>query len=245
MNIPKTEKEFLETYNIHDFAVPLCSVDMCIFTVKDDQLQVLLTKRGQFPKKNQWALPGGFIDQERDNTIDDTAFRKLAEKTGVATPYLEQVGTIGGSKRDPRGWSLTVLYFALISHKGVELAPDASSTEVCWVPFNIAISRKLAFDHHELLKLSQERLRSKVLYTSLPVHLLPKKFTLPLLQKTYEIILNTPLQKKSFRKRFLDAGILKETNEKESGVSRPAILYQLNDGNQIHVFPRTLESASQ
>lgn len=244
MTTPKTEKEFLQTYNIQDFNIPLCSVDMCIFTVKDEQLQVLLTKRGQFPKKNLWALPGGFIDQSRDKTIDDTAFRKLAEKTGVATSYLEQVCTIGDNKRDPRGWSITVLYFALIPHEGVELKPDTSSTEVCWVPFNIAISRKLAFDHHELLKLSQERLRSKVLYTSLPVHLLPERFTLPLLQKTYEIILDSPLQKKSFRKRFLDAGILKETGEKESGISRPATLYELTDCNQIHVFPRTLESAS-
>ena len=56
-----TEKEFLASYNIHDFDVPLCTVDMCIFTVKDEQLQVLLTKRGHFPKKNQWALPGGFV----------------------------------------------------------------------------------------------------------------------------------------------------------------------------------------
>lgn len=244
MDTFETEKAFLASYNIHDFDVPLCTVDMCIFTVKDEQLQVLLTKRGQFPKKNQWALPGGFIDQNKDKTLDETAFRKLREKTGVASPYLEQVATIGGSKRDPRGWSLTVLYFALIPHEGTELEVDASSLEVSWVPIDIAMSRKLAFDHNELLKLSKERLRSKVLYTSLPVHLLKETFTLPLLQKTYEIILNTPLQKKSFRKRFLDAGIIEETGGKEPGVSKPAQLYRLIDSNKVHVFPRTLESAS-
>lgn len=244
MDTPKTEKEFLASYNIHEFDVPLCTVDMCIFTVKDEQLQILLTKRGQFPKKNQWALPGGFIDQNKDKSLDETAFRKLQEKTGVASPYLEQVATVGGSKRDPRGWSLTVLYFALIQHEDINLEVDASSIEVSWVPVDIAMSRKLAFDHNDLLKLSQERLRSKVLYTSLPVHLLAESFTLPLLQRTYEIILNSPLQKKSFRKRFLDAGIIEETGEKESGVSRPASLYKLINSNEVHVFPRTLESAS-
>ena len=239
---PTTEKEFLESYNIHDFDVPLCTVDMCIFTVMNNELQVLLTKRGQFPKKNQWALPGGFIDLNVDKSLDDTAFRKLKEKTGVKSPYLEQVATVGGPQRDPRGWSITVLYFALISHEGVSLAPDAGSTEVCWVPFSQAIAKKLAFDHHDLLKLSHERLRSKVLYTSLPAHLLPECFTLPALQKTYEIILATPLQKKSFRKRFLDANILQDTGEKEPGVSRPASLYRLIDKDSLHIFPRTLES---
>ena len=238
-----TEKEFLASYNIHDFDVPLCTVDMCIFTVKDGKLQILLTKRGQFPKKNQWALPGGFIDQRRDKNLDETAFRKLREKTGVASPYLEQVATIGGSKRDPRGWALTVLYFALIPHEDTELKVDASSFEVSWVPVDHAMSLKLAFDHNELLKLSKERLRNKALYTSLPVHLLKNSFTLPLLQRTYEIILNTTLQKKSFRKRFLDAGIIEETGGKEPGVSKPALLYRLIDSNKVHIFPRTLESA--
>ena len=241
---PTTEKQFLERYNIHDFDIPLCTVDMCIFTVKDNELQVLLTKRGQFPKKNQWALPGGFIDMVKDKSLDATAFRKLKEKTGVESPYLEQVATIGGPQRDPRGWSLTVLYFALISHAGISLAPDANSVEVVWAPYSQAISRQLAFDHHDLLKLSYERLRSKVLYTSLPVHLLPAKFTLPALQKTYEVILGTPLQKKSFRKRFLDAGIIQDTGEKEAGVSRPASLYRIITPEKLHIFPRTLESAS-
>jgi len=240
---PASEKAFLATYNPRDFPAPLCTVDMSIFTLKENMLQVLLVKRRQYPKKNQWALPGGFIDKAKDQSLEDTAFRKLREKTGVDSPYLEQVASIGGAGRDPRGWSITVLYFALIAHQGVVLSPDTSSTEVCWVPYVQAVSLPLAFDHHELLKLSFERLKNKVLYTSLPVYLLPEKFTLPALQKTYETILGSPLQKKSFRKRFLDANILQETGEKEAGVSRSAMLYRLVS-QDIHIFPRTLECVS-
>lgn len=239
---PTTEQQFLESYNVHDYEVPLCTVDMCIFTVMDNALQVLLTQRSQFPCKNQWALPGGFIHTGQDTSLNDTAFRKLYEKTGVASPYLEQVATIGSPQRDPRGWSVTVLYFALICPDGVHLKPDDSSMDVRWVPYAEATSWQLAFDHNHLLRLSHERLHNKVLYTSLPVHLLPAHFTLPALQKTYEIILATPLQKKSFRKRFLDAGILQDTGEKEAGISRPAALYRLIDPATLHVFPRTLES---
>lgn len=244
MNNPITEQAFLSQYNIHDFDVPLCTVDMTIFTVQDEQLKVLLVKRAQHPAMDQWALPGGFIDLENDTTIDDTAVRKLRQKTGVQTPYLEQVATVGNRLRDPRGWSLTVLYFALISSQGIELANDASSLEVVWMPYTKACDLSLAFDHHQLLEQSYQRLRSKVLYTSLPIHLMPTTFTLPRLQKTYEIILGAPLQKKSFRKRILDANIIEETGDKEPGVTRPAALYRAKAEHGLHVFPRTLEGVN-
>lgn len=238
----ETEQAFLADYNIHDFDVPLCTVDMTIFTVRQQQLSVLLVKRGEYPQKDLWALPGGFIDLKQDDSLEQTAFRKLYEKTGVRSPYLEQVATMGNAQRDPRGWSLTVLYFALMSSEGVSLQNrDASGIDVQWVPFQQALQQPLAFDHVQLLQNSYQRLRSKVLYTSLPIHLMPASFTLPQLQKTYEIILDAPLQKKSFRKRMLDAGIIEETGEKESGPTRPAALYRATASHALHVFPRTLE----
>ena len=109
-----TDDEFLKSYSAKDYDAPLCSVDICVFAVEDDELKVLLVKRSAPPFKDRWALPGGFNNLNKDKSIEDTAFRKLFEKTGVRSPYLEQVKTIGNSKRDPRGWSVTVLYFALI-----------------------------------------------------------------------------------------------------------------------------------
>lgn len=240
-----TEKEYLANYNIHDFDVPLTSVDMSIFSVIDDALHVLLVKRGEFPSKGKWALPGGFIDFSKDKTLDDTAKRKLQEKTGVKAPYLEQVQTFGSKGRDPRGWSVTIAYFALITYDEVNLqALDKSSESVKWVPLERIFDQyKLAFDHTEILKVCRDRLRSKVQYTSLPVNLLPEEFTLTQLQKTFEIILGSSVEKKSFRRRVLDANILEETGNIKTGNNRPAKLYKAKPKGDSYFFPRNIEGA--
>lgn len=242
MTEPKNEKEFLANYNIHDFNVPLTTVDMAIFTIKEGDLKVLLVKRAQYPSKGKWALPGGFVDVNADLDLDATASRKLKEKTGVNISHLEQVMTFGGKKRDPRGWSMTVAYMALIASENISLEVDPSSDEVVWVSVaEVQESYKLAFDHLTILDACHERLRSKVQYTSLPVNLLPESFTLTDLQKTFEIVLGSSVEKKSFRRRILDAEILEETGEMKTGSNRPAKLYRAKDVGKDHLFPRNLE----
>ncbi|HED35448.1 MAG TPA: NUDIX domain-containing protein [Gammaproteobacteria bacterium] len=236
------EKAFLKQYNIHDFDVPLTSVDMAIFTVRENQLQVLMVKRAQHPSMGQWALPGGFINFNQDSTLGDTARRKLAEKTGIDTPYLEQVETFGSARRDPRGWSVTVVYLALISSEQIKLSKDDSSEELIWVEINEAITKyKLAFDHKTILQACYTRLKSKVQYTSLPVNLLPDAFTLTELQKTFEIILDSHIEKKSFRRRIIDANILDETGTMKTGSYRPAKLYRVKSSGESHFFTRNIE----
>lgn len=238
----QTEKQFLKSYNIHDFDVPLTSVDMTIFTLKEEKLQVLLVKRAQHPAKGKWALPGGFIDMKQDNNLNDTAHRKLKEKTGVDTPYLEQVETFGSTDRDARGWSVTVAYLALISCDDIQLSKDASSDEVTWVPIEeMGKTLDLAFDHGTILDTCYERLKNKVQYTSLPVNLLPADFTLTELQKTFELILGKPVEKKSFRRRMLDANILEETGGMRTGSNRPAKLYRVKPNGESHFFARSIE----
>jgi len=94
----------------HDFPRPFTTVDVLIFTVIDDALKLLLVQRPSDtsePFPGQWALPGGFVDVDLDADLEACARRKLREKTGVASPYLEQLGSWGGAARDPRGWSAT------------------------------------------------------------------------------------------------------------------------------------------
>ncbi len=238
----RTEKAFLKAYNIHEFDVPLATVDMAIFTVKDNTLQVLLVKRADYPAKGKWALPGGFIDLKNDKDLSDTAHRKLKEKTGIDTSYLEQVGTTGNLKRDPRGWSLTVSYFALISSDEINLVNDDSSELVVWVSMDdVKEKYKLAFDHQTILESCYERLKSKVQYTSLPVNLLPMEFTLTELQKTFEIILGKSVEKKAFRRRILDVNILKETGKMKKGSNRPAKLYRVLKSDENYFFSRSIE----
>jgi 8-oxo-dGTP diphosphatase len=236
---PTGEKEFLATYDRREFLAPLTTVDMAIFAIIENQLHVLLVERSNFPAKGQLALPGGFIDERSDPDIAATAHRKLVEKTGVASPYLEQVETIGNATRDPRGWSVTILHFALIDHT---LAKPSTGNEIArWVPVTEAINATLAFDHLLLLNKALDRLRNKTRYTALPLRLMPAEFTLSELQHVFEIVLGTTLEKKSFRRRVLDANIVNEVGEQRTTGARPAALFRVGELPTDFTFPRPLE----
>jgi len=241
----QSEEDFLRDYDPTVFERPSTSVDTAIFTVLDDHLHVLTAKRAEHPFKDRWSLVGGFIDLQKDSDLESTAKRKLEEKTGVKTPYLEQFGTIGNKKRDPRGWSVTTVYFALIPCHEVQLRAGKGAIDIKWSKVTGGkVKDKLAFDHADILVKCTERLRSKVLYTSLPVYLMPKDFTLGELQKVYEIILEKKVDHKSFRRRILSADILEETAEMRHDGKRPAHLYRLKKSHHPHIFVRNIEGAS-
>ena len=228
----------------HDFPRPYTTVDVLIFTVLDEALKVLLVQRpsdADEPSPGLWALPGGFVDIARDADLEACARRKLAEKTGVASPYLEQLGSWGSATRDPRGWSATHAYFALMPADGVTLAKGANAAGVAWFTVDDALlaRKKLAFDHAAILRAGVERLRSKVEYTSLPAYLLPEPFTLPQLQRTYEVVLGRPVDKSGFRTRMMAAAFLVEVGVVESDSNRPPMGYRLKDRDTPVIFPRT------
>lgn len=239
-----TESEFLERYDPKEFDAPLCTVDMAIFAVEEKELKVLLIRRTEHPQKDRWALPGGFCDLVKDATIDDTAYRKLMEKTGIASPYLEQVESIGNFKRDPRGWSITLLYFALIDFGKLHQGSEKEETQ--WLSLDKALSLELAFDHDLLLRKAINRLRHKTRYSALPISLMPDSFTLTELQNMFELILGTNLQKKSFRRRIEASGLLIETGEMRPTARRPAALFKRTDNfTQDFIFPGLLDVSVQ
>jgi 8-oxo-dGTP diphosphatase len=228
----------------NDFPRPYTTVDVLIFTVLDDALKVLLVQRPSDvdePNPGLWALPGGFVDVDRDADLEACARRKLCEKTGVDTPYLEQLGSWGGATRDPRGWSATHAYFALMPSGGMTLAKGANAADVAWFTVDDALlaKKKLAFDHSQILRAGVERLRGKVEYTSLPAWLLSEPFTLPQLQRTYEIVLGRPVDKSGFRTRMMAAGFLVEVGVVDSDSNRPPMGYRLKDRDTPVFFPRT------
>jgi 8-oxo-dGTP diphosphatase len=248
----RAERDFLKRYDRREFLAPLTTVDMAIFAIIDQALQVLLVERSNFPAKGFLALPGGFVDETRDATLLATAHRKLVEKTGISSQFLEQVETVGSAVRDPRGWSITVLHFALIDSSAIvpqdssnassKTSSNTSFEVIRWMPVNDALLADLAFDHRDLLARALGRLRNKTRYTALPLGLMPDEFTLTELQHVFEIILGVKLEKKSFRRRLLDAGAVEETGTVQHGVHRPAAMYRVaNIGNDF-VFPRALES---
>ena len=236
------EEHFLQQYDAKVFDRPNTTVDVVIFTMINRELHLLAVKRSEHPFKDHWSLVGGYIDIQNDSDLEATAKRKLEEKTGLRTPYLEQVETIGNGTRDPRGWSVTTVYFALVSSLNVELKAGTGAKDTQWLPVS-KITEGLAFDHHEILKRCMERLRSKVLYTSLPVYLMPESFTLTELQQVYEVILGASIEPKSFRRRILGGEIVEETGDQKLSGKRPAKTYRMKKSLKPHFFVRTLEGA--
>lgn len=219
---------------------PFFTVDLAIFTLRAERLHALLVKRAEQPCKSWWALPGGLLDLRCDDSIEACAARKLVEKAGVHAPYLEQLKTYGSRDRDPRGWTATTAYFALMASERVQLGGNQEAAR--WTPVRgDGVDCELAFDHARILADAVERLRSKLEYTHIAVHLLPEEFTLPALQRTYEIILQQPLDKSSFRRRVVQADLLEEIPGKlRNGSGRPAQLYRFRDYDRRTFFPRSI-----
>lgn len=223
---------------------PVVTVDVAILTIIDDTLQVLLVKRPETPGEpfaGLWALPGGFIDVDHDPDLAACAQRKLHEKTGLVAPYLEQVGTWGSDARDPRGWSVTTVYAALMPAERLRAggnAPDAR-----WHPLpdgrNVPAVR-LAFDHRALLEAAVGHLRDKTEYSSVAVYLLPDEFTLPEMQRVFEVVLGKSLDKKAFRTRMTATPWLEEVDGQRQTIRRPAQLYRVRRRGAVQYFNRVI-----
>jgi len=224
------------------FERPLTTVDIAIFSVLEGSLRVLLVRRPADrtePFAGMWALPGGFVDVAADTDLEACALRKLKEKSGIAAPYLEQVGSWGDARRDPRGWSTTHVYFALLAADELALTPGGNARDAAWFEIDTErVREKLAFDHSELLRAAVSRLRNKVEYTSLPAFLLGSEFTLTDLQRVYEIVLGRPLEKKAFRTRMQSVDLLEPMTRYKEGANRPAQLYRLKHKKHLLYFSR-------
>ena len=199
------------------------TVDIVIFTIHDDTLQVLLVRRGIPPFAGAWAIPGGFVLP--NESLDDAARRELREETGVEDVFLEQLYTFGDPDRDPRGRVITVAYYALISPDRAPPLAGSDAADARWWPAT-RLPAPLAFDHAAILETAIERLRGKLGYTAIGFELLPRKFTLSQLQRVHEAILGEPLDKRNFRKRVDALGLVRPLDESVSaGAGRPAQLF--------------------
>ena len=199
------------------------SVDNVIFGLEDSVLKVLLIKRKQDPFKDEWALPGELVYPDED--LDDAPKRVLEEMTGLTDVYLEQVHTFGKVDRHPRGRVITVAYYSLVNMQALNPKAAAQAKSVKW--FNVFDIKKLPFDHHKILQSCVEQLQKSVKVHPIGFGLLPEKFTLSDVQALYEAVLNKPLDKRNFRKKFLSMEILVDVNEYQTGVAhRPAKLFK-------------------
>jgi len=211
----------------YDYPMPAVTVDCVVFGWDDDDLHVLLIERGEKPFEGQAALPGGFIQVGRES-LEQAARRELEEETGIRNYHLEQLGTFGNPDRDPRYHVVTVAYFALVRKSDHRPRGGTDARSAAWCPLDEVPS--LAFDHDEILAVAKKRLYGKLRYKPLGFQLLPRKFPLRDLQRLYETASGGEVDKRNFRKKVLEMGILEDLNETESDVAhRAARLYRFNE----------------
>jgi ADP-ribose pyrophosphatase YjhB (NUDIX family) len=235
----KVMKNKSEQTNQDSFEKPILTVDVAYLSIRDGELEILTIKRDKAPHKGELALPGGYVHCDEDEDLSETARRVIAEKAQLEPDYIEQVETIASKSRDPRGWTATVLFMALVSDTKRSEA-EKLGKDCQWVALGALKRKSLAFDHGELLSKVKERLVAKSRYTSIPLYLLPREFTLSEAQKYFEITTQSTLEKKSFRRRLLDADIIEETGEQTQTGKRKAALYRMAKSSDIHFFPRMI-----
>ncbi|MDZ7959553.1 MAG: NUDIX domain-containing protein [Aulosira sp. DedQUE10] len=230
----RSHKKFPTSLNQQPLADFKVGVDNVIFSVDTAQnrLLVLLVMRQQEPFLNFWSLPGTLVRQ--GESLEDAAYRIMAEKIRVKNLYLEQLYTFGGPNRDPREASdsfgvryLSVSYFALVRFEEAELIADGV-TGIAWYPLKQL--PKLAFDHNQILSYGHRRLRNKLEYSPVAFEVLPEMFTLNDLYQLYTTVLGENFADYSnFRARLLKLGFLCDTGIKVSrGAGRPASLYKFD-----------------
>ena len=197
---------------------PILTVDVVLLTIVESELCVALHQRENAPFAGNWALPGGYIRTATDDSAKAAAARVLKDKTEVQSPYLEEFGSFSGPARDPRGWSLTVVYYALVP----VVSPRIKLFPVSKLP-------NLPFDHAQIIANVVERVRSKSSYSSLPVHLCPPEFTIPELHAAYEVILGEAINMANFRRKLVDLDLLEPIvgSVRSAGRSRPSQVYRV------------------
>jgi 8-oxo-dGTP diphosphatase len=214
---------------------PVVTVDVVIFTLRDNDLRVLLIRRKHPPHQGMWAIPGGCV--QTDEALEDAAIRRLEEETGLGSVYVEQLYTFGEPDRDPRDRIITVAYFAVVPPADEVPQGDDMSRMRWWSIYRLP---PLAFDHDRVLSYALTRLRYKLEYTAVGFELLPSDFSLTELQTAYEIVLGEKLDKRNFRRKILGADIIEPSGQYRAGEGRPAQLYRYREDAVAEVKARRL-----
>jgi len=197
------------------------AVDLAVFAIIKNELNVLMVKIKYEPFKSKMSLPGGRI--RTYESVDECAKREFYEETGIKNAYMEQLYSFGGVERDPSTRIISIAYMILINNRDINLKTTEKYKEIYWMP--VSEVPKLAYDHNKILKYAVSRLKSKLTYTNIVCNLLPQKFGLSEMKKIYEIILSRELDKRNFRKKIFSLDLINEVGREAGVPHRPSKLY--------------------
>jgi 8-oxo-dGTP diphosphatase len=213
--------------NSADYEAPIgLSADPVVFTLMPSGLSVLLARRLEEPQRGMFALPGGFVGASE--SPEQTAERKLREKTGVGSVHLEQLRTYADPARDPRGWLPSIAYMALVPPEALPEERPADR-DASWHP--VSSLPELALDHARIVDDGLWRLHARVADKSWFVlkagGLLPETFTLRQAQQLYEALRGESIDPANFRRDVRATGLLEDTGEHRSdGPGRPGRVFR-------------------
>jgi 8-oxo-dGTP diphosphatase len=202
----------------------LLAIDCIIFGFDGKDIKLLLIKRNFEPELGKWSLMGGFLKEEED--LEAGASRILYDLTGLKDIYVEQLEVFGKVNRDPAERTVSVVFFALIQIEEHD-AEAVRSHNASWI--SLDKRPQLIFDHEQMVMRAIEHLRYKAALHPIGFELLPEYFSIPQLQKLYEAIYNTPLDRRNFSRKLLSTGLLIDTGHKNSNsTTKKATLYKLD-----------------
>ena len=197
-----------------------------VFTLLGGRLSVLLARRTEEPQRGMFALPGGFVGTRE--SPEQTAERKLREKTGVGSVHLEQLRTYADPERDPRGWLPVIAYMALVPPETLPGEGGPAGRDASWHP---ALDLPpLALDHARIVSDGLWRLKARVAdkawFVRIAGGLLPERFTLGQAQRLYEALRGEPVDDANFRRDVQATGLVEDTGERRAdGPGRPARVF--------------------
>jgi len=131
----------------YEYPRPAVTTDAILVAKSDEGLKVLLIERKHDPFQGFWAFPGGFVDM--DEELEAACKRELMEETGIAVDHLTQFSTFGKVDRDPRGRTISVVFYATIEKEIIPVAND-DAANAQWI--NLQQLPQLAFDHQEIIE---------------------------------------------------------------------------------------------
>ena len=200
------------------------SVDIIVFGFEEGNLKILLGKRQMDPGRGEWSLYGGFVNEYED--LEEAANRTILELTGMTKLYMRQVGAFGAIDRDPGERVISIAYCALIDVKDYD---DNLRQQhgLEWVALNEVPS--LYSDHNLMVSNALAQIRRRINTEPIVFNLLPELFTLTQLQRVYEAILGSSIDKRNFRKRVKQMEFIEKTEFIDKTTSRRgAALYRFN-----------------